>query len=53
MTGRSLAKGISIHIGLNGVDPRYYSGWEARFQIRMVMKERIRKMRHGFSMIDN
>ena len=26
-----MPQGISVHIGLNSVDPRQYEGWDGRF----------------------
>ena len=27
-----MAKGISLHIGLNSVDPKHYGGWDGKLQ---------------------
>jgi hypothetical protein len=27
-----MAKGLSVHIGLNSVDPNHYNGWDGRLQ---------------------
>jgi len=32
LRGRSVAKGISLHVGLNSVDPGHYQGWSGPLQ---------------------
>ena len=46
-----MAKGISIHIGLNHVDPKHYQGWDGALNaciadandMRALAKKRIRR----------
>ena len=36
------AKAVSIHVGLNAVDPQHYGGWSGDLR-----RLRVRRQRHG------